>query len=166
MAITAKTAVYSGSPKKIKKNVTWDQAPGAEIQISAYEEINDLTCDFILDGHGYNNKNYMEVSWDNGVVKYYFIESRTGMPGDMTKVRGVCDVLTTYQSTVLDAEAVLNRTSYSTKNLVDPMLRDNKVTTTSRTVISSEVIQENIIGNTEWFYVGIVQNMASGTYHP
>lgn len=165
MAITARTAVYSGSPKKIKKNVTWDQAANAPINISAFEEIDDLTCDFILDGHGYHSKNYMEVSWDNGVVKYYFIESRAGLTGDRTKVRGVCDVLSTYQSTVLDAEAVLNRTSYSTQTLVDPMLRDNKVTTTSRTVISSEVIQENIIGNTEWFYVGIVQNMASPT-HP
>ena len=162
MAITARTAVYSGSPKTVEKSVTWDQTTQTAITISAYEEINDLTCDFILEGHGYHGKNYMEVTWNSGVVKYYFIESRTGMPGDMTKVRGVCDVLSTYKTSIQGAEAVINRTSYSTVDTyVDPMLRDNKVTTTSRTVVSSEVLQENIIGNQEYFYVGIIQNAAS-----
>lgn len=161
MAITARTAVYSGSPKKVDKSVEWDQAANAPINISAFEEIDDLTCDFILDGHGYHGKNYLEVSWDN-VVKYYFIESRTGMSGDRTKVRGVCDVLSTYKTSIQGAEAVINRTSYSTVDTyVDPMLRDNKVTTTSRTVVSSEVLQENIIGDQEYFYVGIIQNAAS-----
>lgn len=161
MAITARTAVYSGSPKTVDKEVTWDQAADAAIPISAFEEIDDLTCDFILNGHGYHGKNYMEVSWDN-VVKYYFIESRSGMSGDRTKVRGVCDVLSTYKTSIQGAEAVINRTSYSTVDAyVDPMLRDNKVTTTSRTVVSSEVLQEDIIGDQEYFYVGIIQNAAS-----
>lgn len=161
MAISARTAVYSGSPKTVDKSVEWDQAADAAIPISAFEEIDDLTCDFILNGHGYHGKNYMEVSWDN-VVKYYFIESRTGMSGDRTKVRGVCDVLSTYKTSIQGAEAVINRTSYSTVDTyVDPMLRDNKVTTTSRTVVSSEVLQENIIGDQEYFYVGIIQNAAS-----
>jgi hypothetical protein len=41
------------------------------------------------------------------------------------------------------------------------MLRDNKVTTTSKTIVSTEPVQTNIIGNQEWYYVGILQSSVS-----
>ncbi len=155
MAITAKFAAYGGSPKKVYKTISsWSE----EKTINAYEDIDDLTCDFILDGAGYHGYNYMRVAW-NGTVKYYFIESRTGMRGNMTKLRGVCDVLTTYQSAVGNAPAVINRTSDGDHN--DPMLKDNKVTTRSVTELDSTLISPNIVSDTEYVYVGVLQKVPS-----
>lgn len=155
MAITAKFATYGGSPKKVYKSISsWSE----EKTISAYEDIDDLTCDFILDGSGYHGYNYMRVEW-NGTVKYYFIESRTGMKGNMTKLRGVCDVLTTYQDAVGNAPAVINRTSDKDHN--DPMLKDNKVTTRSVTELDSTLIVPDVVSNTEYVYVGVLQKVPS-----
>lgn len=155
MAIKAKFTTWGGSPKKVYKTIeTWSE----EKTISAYEDIDDLTCDFILDGAGYHGYNYMRVDW-NGKVKYYFIESRTGMKGNMTRLRGVCDVLTTYQDAVGYAPAVINRTS--NKDHADPMLRDNKVTTRAVTELDSTKIIENVVSGTEYVYVGVLQKVPS-----
>ena len=164
MAIKAKFCVYTGNPKRISK-LQWGDAgwTTGEITISAWEEIDDLTCDFILDGAGYHGYNYMAVDW-NGMIKYYFVEQRTGLPSNSTKIRGTCDVLSTYRKQIYNAPAIINRTSWNTKNTCDPMLRDNKVTTTSKTIVSSEEVQKNIIGNQEWFYVGVLQSAPSVGY--
>lgn len=155
MAIKAKFATYGGSPKKVYKSITsWSE----EKTISAYEDIDDLTCDFILEGSGYHGYNYMRVEW-SGKVKYYFIESRTGMKGNMTKIRGMCDVLTTYQGAVGDAPAVINRTSDRKHN--DPMLKDNKVTTRSVTELDSTCLISNVVSDTEYVYVGVLQKVPS-----
>lgn len=161
MAIKAKFTTYTGTPKLISK-LKWETAGWltAPIEISAWEEIDDLTCDFILDGAGYHAYNYMAVDWGN-IVKYYFIEQRTGMTGNRTKIRATCDVLSTYRTQIFNAPAVINRTSWNTGETCDPMLRDNKVTTTSRTLVSSEEIKKDIIGNQEWFYVGVLQKSPS-----
>lgn len=161
MAIKAKFCVYTGNPKRISK-LQWNTAGWAtgEIEISAWEEIDDLTCDFILDGAGYHAYNYMAVDWGN-IVKYYFLEQRTGLPANMTKIRATCDVLSTYRNVIYRAPAIINRTSWNTGETCDPMLRDNKVTTTSKTIVSTEPVQTNIIGAQEWFYVGVLQSSVS-----
>lgn len=153
MAISANFCTYTGNPKLVNKSPTWIIA---DKPISAYEEVDDLTCDFILDGAGYNAYNYMSVNW-GGTIKYYFIEQRTGMTGNRTKIRATCDVLRTYREAIRSASAVINRTSWVTDTTCDPMLRDNKVTTTSRTIVSTEPLTGPIIGGQEWFYVGILQ---------
>jgi len=155
LAIKAQFAIYDGSPKKVYKSITsWSD----EKTISAYEDIDDLTCDFILDGAGYHGYNYMRVEWGSQ-VKFYFIESRTGMKGNMTKLRGVCDVLTTYQEAVGSAPAVINRTS--NKDHADPMLKDNKVTTRSVTELDSTRLVSNVVSDTEYVYVGVLQKVPS-----
>lgn len=155
MAIKAKFTTWGGSPKKVYKIIqTWSE----EKTISAYEDIDDLTCDFILDGAGYHGYNYMRVEW-GAQVKFYFIESRTGMTGNRTKIRGVCDVLTTYQGAVGSAPAVINRTS--NKDHADPMLKDNKVTTRSVTELDSTLLVSNVVSNTEYVYVGVLQKVPS-----
>lgn len=156
MAITVNFSTYTGSPKKVYK--VFNPVFENDKTISAYEEIDDLTCDFILDGAGYHSYNYMRVAW-NGKVKYYFIESRTGMTGNRTKLRGVCDVLTTYQNAVGNAPAVINRTSDG--NHSDPMLKDNKVTTRAVTELDSTKIIENVVSDTEYVYVGVLQKVPS-----
>lgn len=154
MAITANFAKSEYSTKKITKEPVF----GSDVTISAYEEIDDLTCDFILNGHEYHGYNYMKVSWGTK-VKYYFIEGRTGMPGDRTKVRGVCDVLRTYQATILASPAVLNRTS--DQKYTDTFLKDNQITTRAVTELDAAKIAENVISDTEYVYVGILQKVAS-----
>ena len=155
MAITANFATTTESTKKITKTPSF----GADVPISAYEEVDDLTCDFILDGHGYHGYNYMKVTWDTGRVKYYFIESRTGMPGDMTRIRCVCDVLRTYRAAILASPAVLNRTS--DQRYTDTFLKDNQITTRAVTELDAAAIAENVISDTEYVYVGILQKVAS-----
>jgi len=154
VSIKAKFATSDYSTKKITKEPIF----GADVPISAYEEVDDLTCDFILDGHGYHGYNYMQVTWDNK-VKYYFIESRTGMPGDMTRIRCVCDVLRTYQATILASPAVLNRTS--DQRFTDTFLKDNQITTRAVTELDAAAIAEDVISDTEYVYVGILQKVPS-----
>lgn len=155
MAITAKFATITENPKKIKKSVPLSGSP---ITISAWNAIDDLTCDFILDGSGYHDENYMQVDFP-GITKYYFIDRRAGMPGNMVRLTGTIDVLTTYTSTILAAEAVINRTS--DPNFIDPMLKDNKVTTRSVTELDSTLLLSNVISDTEYVYVGVLQKLPS-----
>lgn len=164
MAITARVGTCTCNPKTIFKDqegkITWD-SNNLNINVSAWKEINDLTCEFILDGAGYHGKNYMQVHWSD-IDKYYFIEKREGLTGNMTKITATCDVLYTYRGAISGSAAVINRTSWSTDEITDFMLRDNKVTTTSKTIISSENLHNvDAISNTEWYYVGIVQKEAS-----
>lgn len=156
MAITANFGTYTGNPETVTKTVQL----GNDITVQAWDDIDDLTCDFILDGSGYHGCNYMKVTW-NDTVKYYFIESRTGMPGNRTKVRGTCDVLHTYAQTIKDSPAVLNRCSNDVENILNPMLKDNKVTTLSETEFDSWGVSTNVIGGEEFVYVGILQKLAS-----
>lgn len=155
MALTAEFGYYYGNPKLVNKAM--DEF-GAPYDIKAYEEIDDLTCSFVLGGSGFHRYNYMRVTWPDGMVKYYFIERREGMPANMTKITATCDVLYTYASRINNAAAVLNRTS-NTK-YVNFLLKDNHMTTISKTVLSSRR-SEKITDNEEYFYVGIVQNKAS-----
>ena len=155
MAITAWFTTYSGNPKKVNKDVSFS---GDGKTISAYETIDDLTCKFILDGHGYHGVNYMKVSWD-GNIRYYFIENRSGLTGNRTSITASCDVLYTYASNIKNASAVLNRTSNNT--YVNSRLRDSQVLTLSGAIPSSLYLVNNILDDTEYYYVGVVQAQAS-----
>lgn len=161
MALTAEFGYYYGNPKLVNKAMKEFSAP---YDIKAYDEIDDLTCSFVLGGSGFHRYNYMRVTWPNGpdgsdgMVKYYFIERREGMPANMTKITATCDVLYTYASRINGAAAVLNRTS-NTK-YVNFLLKDNHMTTVSKTVLSSKR-SEKITDNEEYFYVGVIQNKAS-----
>ena len=157
MSITAKFTSISSVPEKVVKSPSW---PETAQTIEAWEQIDDLTCDFVLAGSGYHASNYMQVSW-NGTVKYYFIESRSGLPGSRTRIRAVCDVLTTYSATIRSAPAVLNRTSDGGTGMTFPFLPDNRVTTLAQTEFSSNCLATNIISDTEFVYVGILQKVAS-----
>lgn len=154
MAITAQFTTYNGNPKKVNKNVTF---AGNTVTVKAYETIDDLTCDFILNGHGYHGVNYMKVSWD-GVEKFYFIEKRAGMTGDMTRITASCDVLYTYANEINNASAVLNRTSNNA--YVNSLLRDSKVLTLSGAVPSS-IRLFDMLSDQEYYYVAVLQSSAS-----
>lgn len=154
--MTCKLATYTGNPKKIRKSVTFSK----ECTISAFEEVDDLTCDFIILGTDLHAYNYMEVDWNNH-IKYYFIELRGGMQGGRTRVRAICDVLTTYKNPVLASPVVINRTSDGRDGFTNPFLKDNRVTTLSKTSFSSWNIVNNVIGNMEYVYVGILQKNRS-----
>ena len=157
MALTAQFGYYYGNPKLVNKAMNEFSAP---YDIKAYDEIDDLTCSFVLGGSGFHRYNYMKVTWPGSpsMVKYYFIERREGMPANMTKITATCDVLYTYASRINGAAAVLNRTS-NTK-YVNFLLKDNHSTTVSKTILSSKESQE-ITADEEYFYVGIIQNKAS-----
>lgn len=161
MAITANFGTYTGNPDNVSKTVQW----GADITISAWDQIDDLTCDFILDGAGYHGTNMMKVNW-NGTTKYYFIESRSGMTATRTKIRATCDVLYTYAQTIKDSPAILNRCSNDVENILNPMLKDNKVTTLSETEFDSWAVNPNTIGGEEFVYVGVLQKLASENITP
>lgn len=155
MAITAQFTTYNGNPKKVNKNVTF---AGNPVTVKAYETIDDLTCDFILNGHGYHGVNYMKVSWD-GNIRYYFIENRSGLTGDRTSITASCDVLYTYADKINNSSAVLNRTSNNA--YVNSRLRDSQVLTLSGAIPSSLYLVNNILDDTEYYYVGVVQAQAS-----
>lgn len=156
MSINAYFATYDGNPEKVNKDVS--STFGSAVTVQATRDINDLTCEFILDGHGYHGDNYMKVEWD-GVTKYYFIEKREGMPGDMTKITATCDVLTTYASAINNAPAVIARTSSGDFNA---FLKDEKTPILSTTYFSSKKIGDGSVGNLisgqEYFYVGVWAN--------
>lgn len=154
MSITARFATYTGNPKKVKKALTF----GEPVTIAAHGAIDDLTCDFVVNGAALFDANYMQVDW-NGQIKNYFIEQRIGQTGTMTRIRCTCDVLTTYQTAVLSAPAVIRRTSDTT--YVDTFLRDGFVTTRANTEIDAAVIAPDIIADTEYIYVGILQKVPS-----
>lgn len=154
MSITARFATYTGNPKKIKKALTF----GEPVAISAHGAIDDLTCDFLVNGASLFDANYMQVDW-NGQTKNYFIEQRIGQTGTMTRIRCACDVLTTYQAAILEAPAVIRRTSDTA--YVDTFLRDGFVTTRANTEIDAAVIAPDIIADTEYIYVGILQKVPS-----
>lgn len=154
MAITAQFATYLGLPKQIDKYPVWE----GSYDIKAYNEIDDLTCSFVLGGSGFHNYNMMRVTFPGNLIKNYFIEKREGMPGNMTKITATCDVLSTYAAAIHEAPAILNRTSNT--NYVNFLLKDNQKTTISKTILSSKR-SEKITDNEEYFYVGIIQNKAS-----
>lgn len=154
MSITARFATYTGNPKKVKKALTF----GEPVTIAAHGAIDDLTCDFVVNGAALFDANYMQVNW-NGTTKNYFIEQRIGQTGTMTRIRCTCDVLTTYQTAVLSAPAVIRRTSDT--RYVDTFLRDGFVTTRANTEIDAAVIAPDIIADTEYIYVGILQKVPS-----
>lgn len=159
MAIIAKFGNYIRDARIVNKEIYNPIAAGAaEHEIKAYEEVDDITCNFILNGSGFHNYNYMQVTFPGGLVKYYFIEKRSGMPANMTRITATCDVLYTYASSINASSAILNRTA-NTK-YVNFLLKDNKMTTISKTVLSSKR-SEKITDNEEYFYVGIIQNKAS-----
>lgn len=154
--MTCKFATYTGNPKKINKTLSFTK----ECSISAYEDVDDLTCDFIILGTDLHGYNYMEVDW-NGHTKYYFIGPRIGMQGGKTRIRATCDVLTTYKDAILGSPAVLNRTSDGRDGFTFPFLKDNRVTTLAKTEFSSDRIVSNVIGDIEYVYVGILQKTPS-----
>lgn len=158
MAITVQFGTYDGNAKIVDKTsrLTLDNT---EYEVKAYNEVNDLTCEFVLAGSGFHSYNYMKVTWPgDGLVKYYFIEKREGMPANMTKVTATCDVLYTYRGNIWHASAILNRTSNT--DYVNFLLKDNHMTTITKTILSSKQ-SEKITDNEEYFYVGIIQNKRS-----
>ena len=162
MSILAKFFTYEGYQEKVKKDISWGESDRGATQIKSYEDIDDFTCDFILNGSGYHGNNYMAVKWP-GITKYYFIQSRTGMPGNMTKIRAKCDVLFTYKNSVYGTKAVINRTNSEKEYFTNPMLKDNKITTLSETEFDSTSLLnlDEIIADQEYIYVGILQKIRS-----
>lgn len=160
MALSARFGTTSDNPKKINKTLPFS---GDAVTVNAWSQVDDLTCEFILSGSGYHDENYMEVNWP-GITKYYFIEKRVGMQGNMVKLTGTIDALTTYKDTIMSAPAVINRTD--DQNHLDPMLKDNKVTTRSVTELDSTLLVGNVISDTEYVYVGVLQKVASTAATP
>lgn len=149
---------YSGNPYKIDKSGMLNFSDVRSVE--AYNDVDDITCEFVVSGvdlHGYN---YMYVDWNNH-RKYYFIELRSGLKAGMTRIVARCDVLYTYKSAILESPAVLNRTSDGSKGMTFPFLKDNRVTTLAQTEFSSFSLASNIISDTEFVYVGVLQKIAS-----
>lgn len=162
MAITAKLALCSDLSNKIKKN-TGVFSNARSFSIQAYEEINDTECDFIVDNStGIDfQMNWMQVAW-NGITKYYFVRSRSGMSGNMVRLRCEIDALTTYQTRILSTPCVLERTSNG--QFVNMFVHDSQIYPMSITDLSTENFGNDILGQNpqEYIYVGI---WASGKAH-
>lgn len=157
MAITAKIGTTSAYPNEVVKtaNLSQDWFP-----VNPTGTVDDLTCDFILDGgaSSFIGKNYMAVKWGTTKEYYYFINKKTSMPGNRTLLTCELDVLHTFSSIILESPAVLARTSNS--DYVDFFVRDTKVPIVSTTQISTKNFGQPILPNDaqEYIYVGIWQN--------
>lgn len=162
MAITAKLALCSDLSNKIKKN-TGVFSNARSFDISAYNEISDTECDFIVDNSTNIDfqMNWMQVAW-NGITKYYFVRSREGMQGNFVRLRCEIDALTTYQTRILATPCVLERTSNG--QFVNMYVHDSQIYPMSITDLSTENFGNDILGENpqEYIYVGI---WASGKAH-
>lgn len=158
MAITAKLALCSDMSNKVQKN-TSVFSMARSFAISAYNEISDTECDFVVDNATAVDfqMNWMQVAW-NGITKYYFVRSREGLPGNMVRLRCEVDVLTTYQSRILSTPCVIERTSNSA--YVNMFVHDAQIYPMALTDVSSENFGPDILGQNpqEYIYVGIWAN--------
>lgn len=151
--MTCKFKTITDYGNKVFKDVAtgWSEA----LTINSYEEVNDLTCDFLVTGTSLHGYNYMQVDW-GGHTKYYFIEIRGGNKGGMTMVRGKCDVLTTYHNAIYNSPAVIGRTNNGSK--INMYVRDDRIPITSLTAMSSKRLGNVINANSEEFiYMGVWQ---------
>lgn len=124
------------------------------IEIKAWDQIDDVTCEFIVSGFNHTH-NYMEVDWGDTIYKTYFVNKRTGMPGNMVKLTCEIDVLTTYGDIIRRSPAVIARTNNSA--FVNFYQRDEKVPTLSTTDISTKNFGSAILPSPaqEYIYAGI-----------
>lgn len=157
MAITAKIGTTSSYPNEVIKTAT---LPQQWTSVDPTGTVDDLTCDFILNGgsSSFVGKNYMAVNWGTGKEYYYFINKKTSMSGNRTLLSCEMDVLNTFSSTITASPAVISRTSNA--NFVNYFLRDNRVPILSTSQISSDPFDPDILGANpqEYIYVGIWQN--------
>lgn len=162
MAIIAKLALCGDVSNKVQKD-TSVFASARSFSISAYNEISDTECDFIVDNSTAIDfqMNWMQVAW-NGIKKYYFVRSREGIQGNFVRLRCEIDALTTYQTRILSTPCVLERTSNSA--YVNMFVHDAQVYPMSTTDLSTENFGNDILGENpqEYIYVGI---WASGKAH-
>lgn len=155
MAITAKLALCGDVSNKVQKD-TSVFASARSFSIQAYEEINDTECDFIVSNSTEIDfqMNWMQVAW-NGITKYYFVRSRSGMNGNMVRLRCEVDVLTTYKNRILSTPCVIERTSNSA--YVNMFVHDSQIYPMAITDLSTENFGNDILGQNpqEYIYVGI-----------
>lgn len=158
MAITAKLALCGDVSNKVQKD-TSVFASARSFSIQAYEEISDTECDFIVSNSTEIDfqMNWMQVAW-NGITKYYFVRSRSGMSGNMVRLRCEVDVLTTYKNRILSTPCVIERTSNSA--YVNMFVHDAQIYPMALTDVSSENFGPDILGQNpqEYIYVGIWAN--------
>lgn len=158
MAITAKIGTTSSYPNEVIKTASLPE--GDPLTVEPTGTVDDLTCDFILNGgsSSFVGKNYMQVNWGTGKNYYYFINKKTSMSGNRTMLSCEMDVLNTFSSTITASPAVISRTSNA--NFVNYFLRDNRVPILSTSQISSDPFGPDILGANpqEYIYVGIWQN--------
>lgn len=157
MAITAKIGTTSSYPNEVIKTATLSQE---WFSVDPTGTVDDLTCDFVLDGgsSSFVGKNYLAVKWGTAKEYFYFINQKTSMPGNRTMLSCEMDVLATFSSTITASPAVISRTSNA--NYVNYFLRDNRIPILSTSQISSDPFGPDILGTApqEYIYVGIWQN--------
>lgn len=158
MAITAKLALCSDVSNKVQKNTSVFES-AITFSIQAYEEISDTECDFIVSNSTEIDfqMNWMQVAW-NGITKYYFVRSRSGLSGNMVRLRCEIDALTTYKNRILSTPCVIERTSNG--QYVNMFVHDSQIYPMSLTDVSSENFGSDILGPNpqEYIYVGIWAN--------
>lgn len=157
--IKAMLGYTSDNPKTLIKNCLWAN----EITIKPTGDVNDLTCDFVLDGTDFYRYNYLVVYWPGlqggaQMPYYYFINKKIGTSGNRTILQCELDVLNTFNLIIGNSPAVISRTSNS--EYVNFFVRDNKVPVVSTTQISTKNFGPDILPQNaqEYIYVGIWQS--------
>lgn len=154
MAITAYLGYTSDMSIVVDKAATF----GNPITVEATGSINDIDCQFVLNGSGFFTSNYMKVRWpDCEFDYYYYINKRESMSGNRTLLICELDVLKTFADIIVESPAVIARTSNPA--YVNFFVRDNKVPIVSTTQISTKNFGGAILPEQaqEYIYVGIWQ---------
>lgn len=117
---------YQGANNVIQKSLNSDNLLGSVSTIIPYRPLSDLTGEIILD---YNQTiyraNYCILNFGTDLAPYtknYFITDRQMTTGGKMTLTLLCDVLTTYQSAVLNTSCVCRRTAnmtYQCQYIVD-----------------------------------------------
>lgn len=154
MAITASLGYTSDMSIVVDKAATFGNA----ITVEATGSINDIDCQFVLNGSGFFTSNYMKVLWPGCEFDYYYyINKRESMSGNRTLLICELDVLKTFARIIGESPAVIARTSNPA--YVNFFVRDNKVPIVSTTQISTKNFGGAILPEQaqEYIYVGIWQ---------
>lgn len=117
---------YQGANNVIQKSLNSDNLLGSVSTITPYRPLSDLTGEIILN---YNQTiyraNYCILNFGTDLAPYtknYFITDRQMTTGGKMTLTLLCDVLTTYQSSVLNTSCVCRRTAnmtYQCQYIVD-----------------------------------------------
>ena len=117
---------YQGANNVIQKVLDSDNKLGSVATITPYRPLSDLTGEITLT---YNQTiyraNYCILNFGTDISPYtknYFITDRQMIQGGKMTLTLMCDVLTTYQSAVLNTSCVCRRTAntaYQCQYIVD-----------------------------------------------